>query len=130
MPREGEEESEDERPLSMNALVICEKPGHGVLVFGVTICDGEVIIQKASYCPSADIAMMKTAEAEWKGRSLYCGPKFLELEEDLQITFREYIEVRGINSTLAAFLDRFIVFGEQKEHIAWLQRVKDYVNAR
>lgn len=125
-----EPEEEMDNPLvSVNAMVNCEKPGHGVLTFDVTFEDGVTVIQSVAYYPTAQIAKLEDAESEWKRRGLYGGPVFSQLEDDLQEAFHEYLVERGFDDNLSHFVVNYVHFGEQKEYLNWLRRVKDHVKA-
>jgi complement component 1 Q subcomponent-binding protein len=58
---------------------------------------------------------------------LYAGPPFQQLDEELQTLFEEYLQGRGVSEYLANVLPDYIDVKEQKEYVAWLQRVKSFV---
>lgn len=57
----------------------------------------------------------------------YTGPPFQQLDEELQSFFEAYLDDRGIDEALALFIPDYIDVKEQKEYLAWLKRVKDFV---
>ena len=59
--------------------------------------------------------------------SLYTGPPFQQLDEDVQGLLEQYLDVRGINAALAQFIPDYIDVKEQKEYLGWLGRVKQFV---
>lgn len=43
--------------------------------------------------------------------------------------FGRYLEERGVNAGLAAFLPDYVEYKEQKEYVNWLEKVKGFVSA-
>jgi len=70
-----------------------------------------------------------SAEADWKRRGLYMGPKFSNLDETVQSDFEAFIEERGLNTSLALFVPDLAEWKEQKEYTTWLKNVKAFVEA-
>lgn len=104
-----------------------ERSGKGALAIEATAQDGDFLIEELYHFPSADLADPATAEKDWARRSLYTGPPFNNLDEDLQILLEKYLEERGINTRLALFIPDYIDHKEQKEYIRWLNNVKSFV---
>ncbi|KAI3865896.1 hypothetical protein MKX03_024046 [Papaver bracteatum] len=59
----------------------------------------------------------------------YKGPEFLDLDENLRISFGEYLEVRGIDGSLANYLHKYMMKKEGKEYKEWLKSMKDFVES-
>jgi complement component 1 Q subcomponent-binding protein, mitochondrial len=59
--------------------------------------------------------------------TLYTGPPFQQLDEEVQSLLEQYLDVRGINTALALFVPEYIDVKEQREYLGWLGRVKDFV---
>ena len=55
--------------------------------------------------------------------SLYTGPLFDELDDELQRQFTLYLEERGVNADLGAYLLRLVHDKEQREYMHWLEKV-------
>jgi hypothetical protein len=120
---ELEEDYEDEgqqQGFPAHASIRIERPGKGALAIEATAQDGDFLIEDLYYFPSADLADPATAEKDWSRRTLYTGPPFNNLDEDLQILLEKYLEERGINTRLALFIPDYIDHKEQKEYIRWL----------
>lgn len=83
--------------------------------------DGFIQIQNVGYFAKADLANAASAEKEWTRQSLYSGPPFGNLDEDLQTLMERYLEERGVDSALALFVPDYIEFKEQQEYIRWLR---------
>jgi complement component 1 Q subcomponent-binding protein, mitochondrial len=59
---------------------------------------------------------------------LYTGPPFEQLDEEVQGMLESYLDARGINTYLALFIPDYIDVKEQKEYVAWLERVKGFMD--
>jgi complement component 1 Q subcomponent-binding protein len=69
-----------------------------------------------------------TAQTEFDTRKRYAGPPWQQLDEDLQLLMERYLEERGINNALAAFIPDYAELKEQKEYISWLKNLKSFVD--
>jgi complement component 1 Q subcomponent-binding protein len=58
--------------------------------------------------------------------TLYGGPKFYELDEELQSAFYEYLAERKIDDDLSYFVLAYSREKEQKEYINWLSQLHDF----
>jgi complement component 1 Q subcomponent-binding protein len=105
-------------PARVNIRI--ERSGKGALAIEASAQDGDFLIEELWHFSSAELADPQTAEQEYKRRSLYTGPPFSNLDEDLQILLEKYLEERGINTRMALFIPDFIDHKEQKEYIRWL----------
>lgn len=85
------------------------KEGKGAMAIECVAQDGEITIDNIYYFPSAEMLEAKTADADYSRRSIYTGPPFGQLDEDLQVLFERYLEERGINTAMALFLQEYIV---------------------
>lgn len=110
-----------------HANIRIERSGKGALAIEATAQDGDFIIEDMWYFPTADLADPATAEKDWARRTLYTGPPFNNLDEDLQNLLERYLEERGINTRMALFIPDYIDHKEQKEYIQWLENVKKFV---
>ncbi|KAH7523983.1 hypothetical protein FEM48_Zijuj06G0070100 [Ziziphus jujuba var. spinosa] len=57
----------------------------------------------------------------------YMGPDFGKLKDNIQKTFLEYLEARGINDELSIFLHKYMMNKDKTELIRWLGHVKSFV---
>jgi complement component 1 Q subcomponent-binding protein, mitochondrial len=117
---EDDYEDEGQQGFPAHASIRIERPGKGALAIEATAQDGDFLIEDLYYFQNADLADPATAEKDWARRSLYTGPPFNNLDEDLQILLEKYLEERGINTRLALFIPDYIDHKEQKEYIRWL----------
>jgi complement component 1 Q subcomponent-binding protein len=125
---EDDYDNEDgEQGFPAHASIRIERAGKGALAIEATAQDGDFLIEDMHYFPDAELADPQTAEKDWSRRTLYTGPPFNNLDEDLQILLEKYLEERGINTRLALFIPDYIDHKEQKEYIRWLNNVKNFV---
>ena len=96
------------------------REGKGALTIACTAEDGNFTIDDVYYFPKADLAEAKTPELDHERRSLYTGPPFGQLDEELQEMLEKYLDERGINTDMALFIPEYIDMKEQKEYIRWL----------
>lgn len=106
-------------PARVNVTV--EKPGSGALLIQTIAQDGVFQVEEVSYFNKSDLAHAQTAEKDWARQSLYAGPPFENLDEDLQSYIERYLEERGINAELANVIPDYIQVKEQKEYVRWLE---------
>ncbi|RZC67457.1 hypothetical protein C5167_011139 [Papaver somniferum] len=59
----------------------------------------------------------------------YKGPEFLDLDENLQASFGEYLEMRGIDGSLANYLHKYMMKKQGKEYKEWLKSMKEFVES-
>ncbi|KAK1142678.1 Mitochondrial acidic protein mam33 [Aspergillus melleus] len=121
------EDLEPSFPARVNVTV--EKPSTGALLIQTVVQDGLFQIEEVSYFNKPDLAYAQTAEKDWARQSLYAGPPFENLDEDLQTFLERYLEERGINAELANMIPDYIQVKEQKEYVRWLENVKNFVSA-
>lgn len=124
---EGSEEDEISAPVRLHIVV--EKPGKGALVIHSMIQDSMVIIDGCLHYENPEHAYAKTSERLHERESIYAGPVFANLDEELQVLFERYLDERGINTALAIFISEYINMKEQKEYTKWLKNVKEFVEA-
>ncbi|KAL4926897.1 MAM33 family protein [Aspergillus undulatus] len=124
--REGED-LEPSFPARVNVTI--EKPGAGALLIQTLAQDGLFQVEEVSYFNKPDLAHAATAEKDWTRQSLYAGPPFENLDEDLQTYIERYLEERGINAELATMIPDYIQVKEQKEYVRWLENFHNFVAA-
>lgn len=127
---EGEGPGPGDASVTCRLNIVVEKPGQpGALNIEATSTDASIIVENMYYYDDAAIAHSASPEAAHKERDLYPGPGFGTLDEDLQLLMEQYLEERGINSALALFVPDYMDLKEQKEYLAWLSKVKGFVDA-
>jgi len=126
---EGEEGEQEERSFAVRVNVVITKPKSGALHFETVAQDGMIMVDNIFYYKDASLAEAKTADKAHERQSLYVGPPFSNLDEDLQVLMERYLDERGINATLALFVPDYIDMKEQKEYLRWLTNVQKFVEA-
>jgi complement component 1 Q subcomponent-binding protein len=119
--REFDDEEEPAASFPARVNVTIEKPGSGALLVQTVAQDSHFEIEEVSYFSKPELANAQTAEKDWARQSLYAGPPFLNLDEELQNYFEQYLEERGINAELANAIPDYIQVKEQKEYVRWLE---------
>ncbi|KXZ47555.1 hypothetical protein GPECTOR_34g714 [Gonium pectorale] len=115
-PYEGEE-TEDSEGVSTVAFNVSVSKGEKNLVFECESDGNSVNINHVSLEPKDGLG----------SESMYSGPVFDELDDNLQRTFGAYLEERGITAELGEYL-RFLIYDkEQREYQAWLADVEKFV---
>ncbi|GLA61053.1 hypothetical protein AtubIFM54640_001561 [Aspergillus tubingensis] len=128
--REGDELDRDLEPsFPARVNITVEKPSNGALLIQTVAQDGLFQIEEVSYFNKSDLAHAQTAEKDWTRQSMYAGPPFENLDEDLQTFLERYLDERGINAELANMIPDYIQVKEQKEYVRWLENVKNFVSA-
>jgi complement component 1 Q subcomponent-binding protein len=128
-PATDEDEADEESSYPVHAVVIIEKSGKGALSIDITSQDGAFMINNVLFYKDGKLATDKSSEADTKRQSLYLGPEFSQLDENLQVQLERYLEERGINTALALFIPYYSEYKEQKEYTRWLSNVKNFVEA-
>ncbi|KAJ1429178.1 Mitochondrial glycoprotein [Sesbania bispinosa] len=60
----------------------------------------------------------------------YAGPDFEDLDDELQDSLYDFLEVRGINDELAIFLHQYMKHKDKTEFIKWMERVKSFIERK
>lgn len=129
---DADAEEGEEGDISIPAVVTVQKvsnPEMGGLQFEVTIENGAVFIDSALYFKDSALVNADSSAAEWARESLYGGPVFSELDENLQDLFHQYLEERGCDASLGKFLELYLDHKEQKEYMNWLAEVQTFVKS-
>ncbi|XP_047342248.1 uncharacterized protein At2g39795, mitochondrial-like [Impatiens glandulifera] len=66
---------------------------------------------------------------EQKGHP-FTGPKFKELDDELQDSLYDFLEERGVNEDLAAFLHRYMKSKDKNELVRWMGSVKSFIEKK
>ncbi|MCL7047348.1 hypothetical protein MKW94_023615 [Papaver nudicaule] len=114
---EEEDDEEESDPRYVELVVNVSKKSEPTLEFSVTAeADGITINSLAVKYPNASDEDIP-----------YAGPEFEDLDENLKEAFYDYLEVRGIQPSIAQFLYEYMAGKELKEYTGWLKTVKNFV---
>ncbi|KAI3783435.1 hypothetical protein L1987_42517 [Smallanthus sonchifolius] len=114
---DGKSDKDDQASLPM--VVKVSKEGGPSLEFGVTAYPDEIVIESLS---------VKDPEMS-EDQLPYEGPRFDELDENLQKAFHKYLEIRGIKPGITNFLHEYMVNKDHREYTNWLKNLKKFVEA-
>lgn len=87
--------------------------------------DSEFYINEVEFTSSTED--VNSAEQDYKRRSKYLGPRFADLDNNLQDAFAGYLEERGFDGELCQFIQEYAEWKEQTEYMQWLKQLKDFV---
>jgi hypothetical protein len=59
--------------------------------------------------------------------SAYAGPKYEELDEQVQVAFDAYLAERGVDAEFGEYLMKLAASKEQREYVGWLQKIHDFL---
>lgn len=130
--QEGEDADDVNLPevsVTCRLNIVVEKPNQGCLNIEAVAQDANIIVENLYYYKDPAIAHSSSPEAAHKERDVYPGPPFGTLDEDLQLLMEQYLEERGINTVLAAFVPDYMDMKEHREYLEWLKNVKSFVEA-
>ncbi|KAK0250057.1 hypothetical protein B0A54_01819 [Friedmanniomyces endolithicus] len=128
--QEDDETGDEGQPaFPANVNVLIQRKAKGALRINLVADTGVFTIQSVTHLPDNKTLSAKSASELIRDESptLYTGPPFQQLDEEVQSLLEQYLDVRGINTALALFVPEYIDVKEQKEYTGWLQRVKGFV---
>jgi hypothetical protein len=112
-----------------------QSTGPGALNIDMSCQDGQFVVENVSFYDDAKVGTDLTADADWKRRGLYIGPTFDTLDVGLQDEFEKFLQERGINETVAAFIPEYCAYKEQqvgfrlkRTKVAWYTHLFFYRN--
>ncbi|KAM3700161.1 hypothetical protein ACB098_05G077100 [Castanea mollissima] len=102
---------------------------HITLIVNITKGEGgEVLEFMCSAWPdSIEINRLFIRHGDKMSAQPYAGPEFKELDDELQDSLYEFLEARGINDELAAFLHEYMKNKDKTEFIRWMGTVKTFI---
>lgn len=116
---EGDEEEEDFQADTVFFTVDISKDGADTLTFDC-VTNGTDI----------DIKAVLLEGAELEDTSAYTGPPdYSVLDDALHESFQRYLEARGVNEALAAYIVDFTQDKEQREYMGWLGKIDKFLKA-
>lgn len=104
----------------VNLLITITKPGDQALQIAAVAADGAIDIESINFTDKASALEADSGKEAQEVQARYAGPPIGNLDPELQVLLERYLEERGINTELAAFLPDYVEFKEQKEYVSWL----------
>ncbi|KAF9261691.1 mitochondrial glycoprotein, partial [Marasmius fiardii PR-910] len=130
--REEEPEDHDEEVLNSfpirASLSVTKASAPGSLSVDMLVQDGAFVVDNITYYRDLKVGTELTAEADWKRRGIYLGPRFDTLDLSLQEEFNKWLEERGVNDSVALFIPEYAEWKEQTEYVRWLEGVKSFID--
>lgn len=124
---EGADEASGELP-PIRANIVVEKTS-GALGVECIVQNNILLIESITPYASGELALSSSADSDYQRREVYQGPPFHNLDENVQSSFEQYLETRGIDSDLADFIIEYASHRENKEYVNWLKKFKTFVEA-
>jgi len=123
------EDDEFQGSFPVRCAINITKAGRGSLNIDAQAQDGQFMVENVTFYKDDKLATDLTAEADWVRRGLYIGPQFETLDENVQTQFEGFLAERGISTNLALFIPNYAEYKEQREYCAWLENVKQFIDA-
>lgn len=125
---EMEEALEEMGGQSITVTVdITKSAKEGALSFQVNLTANGIDVEQIQCLPTG-ISPSSESDAA-KRAPLFNGPDPTQLDEELCDCIVEYLEERGVNSELHAFIEEYMTIKEGGEYIAWLRQLKTFIKA-
>ncbi|CXI50455.1 mitochondrial acidic protein MAM33, putative [Plasmodium berghei] len=119
---EGENEAQAEMT---DFSVTVEKPNkQGGITFYCTTLQND---EKFRYM-IGNVKYYKNEEGK-NSVSSYNGPEFEDLDDSLQTSLDEWLANLGVDSELCDFIDSCSIDKEQREYMAWLQNISNFIES-
>lgn len=129
---EDEQEEPMEDTIMSMTVDVTKKDGDkdlGTMTFyAVTGGEDGFFINEVEFSQDSKLIKAETAENDFNRKSRYMGPRFDELDEELQNEFAYYLEDRGVDGSLCEFIQNYAEWKEQNEYKDWLVKVKDFIS--
>ncbi|KDP41993.1 hypothetical protein JCGZ_27011 [Jatropha curcas] len=104
---------------------------HITLIVNISKGDGDALeIMCSAWPDSIEITKLFTRKSNKMPAQAYVGPDFKELDDELQDSLYEFLEARGINDEMAAFLHEYMKNKDRTEYIRWMGTVKSYMEEK
>ncbi len=121
-----DEDYSPQQAFPADVTVLVQRSGkEGALRFHLVTDGSGFTIHNVTHLPkasgSAAELLRDTAD------TVYTGPQFEQLDEEVQILMQNYLEKRGFDTALATFIPDYIDVKEQREYLSWLGRMKNFV---
>ena len=117
---EHEDDEQMSSEFSIPVTISVEKTGsdqvlkvHGAIVDYEFNCD--------------DVELVNKNASEKDLETAYTGPKYEDLDFSFMDAFEEWLEQRGINEDVSAFITDYSVWKERKEYVDWMENLKKFV---
>ncbi|CAL9045835.1 uncharacterized protein At2g39795, mitochondrial [Musa acuminata AAA Group] len=114
---DDDEINENSMEATLSLVVSIDKGEGSFLEFCCNLNSDELEIE----------SMVMKKHDDVDGQSAYQGPKFSDLDENLQQALHGYLEARGIKSSLFDVLHKYMLNKDDREHLGWLKNIKGLI---
>ncbi|URE00028.1 Mitochondrial glycoprotein [Musa troglodytarum] len=114
---DDDERNENSMEPTLSLVVTIDKGEGSLLEFCCNVNSDELEIES--------MVMKKRDDVD--GQSAYQGPKFSDLDENLQEALHRYLEARGIKSSLFDVLHKYMMNKDEREYLGWLKNMKGLI---
>jgi len=124
--QEGEED-DDVQPVSIRVELV---KASDKLTFDAVLLPDSVNINSLHITPASMTASVGSGALfgmDIGASPEFTGPNYMDLSEDLQESFSDYLASLGIDSKLYDIVRNYMDFKEKKEYLDWLQKVKAFL---
>lgn len=92
----------------------------GAMEIETVATDGDMVIESVYFYPKPELADPQSADGEFKRRMMYAGPRYDNLDVELQELMDQFLQDRNIDTEMSLWLPDFVDYKEQKEYVRWL----------
>ncbi|KAJ9178948.1 hypothetical protein P3X46_010790 [Hevea brasiliensis] len=104
---------------------------HITLIVNISKGNGDSLeIMCSAWPDTIEITKFFIGTSDKMPAQAYVGPDFKELDDELQDSLYEFLDARGINDELAAFLHEYMKNKDRTEYIKWIGTVKSYIEEK
>lgn len=122
-------QNEEEDYAAMEEAEEAEESSIQGINFQVRIQRGQNLMEIECFAGNAfEVRNVNYISSEHRsvGDELYSGPKFDDLDPDLQSAFYDYLAERNIDDDLSFFVQTYSQDKEQREYIRWLKKCLEF----
>ncbi|OLY83403.1 Mitochondrial acidic protein MAM33 [Smittium mucronatum] len=120
---------DDVSEFYVNLVLTITKPNAPTLQFNLVAEEGEIGINQMQFFNDPKEAIEQSSESDYVRRTVYLGPVFGQLSDDLKEGIDQFLEDRGIDTGLSMFIQDYIEYKEQKEYLRWLEQFSAFSKA-
>lgn len=125
-----EDGEEEDQPVLLRIEVI--NKANQKLTFDATLGQENVSINSLHATPAdveapAEIPIMAVGTRK---NAAFTGPNFLDLSEDMQESFNNYLVALGVDGSLFEALREHLTTKEHSEYVSWLNNVKNFISTK
>ncbi|KAI3965521.1 hypothetical protein MKX01_039541 [Papaver californicum] len=120
-PKINDDDTDDDEDRNMQLRIS--------LIVNVSKGENDSVLQFVCFAWPDFLEIQKVFVFRCNGKVVkpYTGQNFKDLEDKLQSTLQEFLEVRGLSGELAAFLHEYMGNKDKIESIGWMGNVRSFI---